>query len=118
MGCDYYFVTTLEIYYENTKNFIVIEKEKGYYIYVEGEEKMTEEELDNCKEKYGNDFEEKIKEIYSNGKWFDENDEICFSRSVNGKILNLSHYRSGKSQKVNLDEVKRIVLHQYFEDRS
>ena len=33
MGCDYYFVTALEVFYENTQDFIVIEKEKGYYRY-------------------------------------------------------------------------------------
>ena len=51
MGCDYYFVTALEVFYENTQDFIVIEKEKGYYIDVEGEEKMTDKEYDNCNEK-------------------------------------------------------------------
>jgi len=117
MGCDYYIVTALEVFYENTKDFFVIEKEKGYYIEVDGEENMTEEEYDNCEEKYGSNFIEKTKEIYSNGKWVDDIDEINLSFSIEGQILNVSQYHSSRSKEINLNEVKKIVLHQYFEDR-
>ena len=117
MGCDYYFVTALEVFYENTQDFIVIEKEKGYYINVEGEENMTEEEYDNCEEKYGSNFIEKTKEIYSNGKWVDNINEISLSVSIEDKIINVLEYHSCRTKEINLNEVKRIVLHQYFEDR-
>lgn len=54
MGCDYYNITYLEIYYKDgRKDFIMIDREKHWYVTVDGEEDMTEDDYENCEEKYG-----------------------------------------------------------------
>ena len=67
MGCDYYHITFLKIFFkdDSCEKFIELDREREWFIEVEGQNDMTEEEYDECQEKYGVVCQEPII-IYNN----------------------------------------------------
>jgi len=66
MGCDYYLITYLKIEFKDlcsdgkqNNEYIELKRERCWYNSVHGEEAMTEEEYEQCQEKY-DEYEEPV----------------------------------------------------------
>lgn len=55
MGCDYYHVTYMVVSWKDNSvdRYVELDRDSCYYVEVDGEMDMTEEEYDRCSEKYG-----------------------------------------------------------------
>ena len=110
MGCDYYLITCLEIEFKDSLpngqphlEFVELDSVRRWYIPVEGEEKMTEEEYDECKEKYA-PFEEPIT-IFEN------------NRFITGRMQAYYTSENGLLSNIDMSRIKSVRQIQFVKDR-
>lgn len=110
MGCDYYLINCLEVTYKELcsdglprTEIIELETERHWFIPVEDEEYMSEEEYDQCTDKYMPLDEPII--VYENGEFASARLQKYFTRE--GKYLAY----------IDLSQVQMIRKIQYTRDR-
>ena len=104
MGCDYYHITFLKIYFKDgsCEKFIELDREREWFIEVEGQNDMTEEEYDECQEKYGVVCQEPII-IYNNDDFLNNDIKLYYSDYLKG--IDLKNVEIIKKIENNLDRI-------------
>ena len=114
MGCDFYRKTRLEVEYQDGRtDFIDLEIERFWFVTVEGEDNMTEEEYEECEEKFGN---EKCKDdiiIYENGNFIDEKKKEKYLK----KIIGINEPWLIRKGDKKMSDIKKITKIQYLQER-
>lgn len=111
MGCDYYMITCLKIEYKDLRNdgkpyidYIDLDTTRKWFLPVDGEDTMTEEEYDECEAKY-EDCEEPFT-IF-------ENDNFATD-----KLRKYYTSKGGWLADIDLSRVNNVKRIQYAMDRS
>jgi len=114
MGCDFYRKTELRVEYQDGRiDFIDLEIERFWFVSFEGEDDMTEEEYEECEEKFGNI---KCKDdiiIYENGNFINEKKEKKYSKKLTGIDQPWLICKGDKK----ISDIKKITKIQYLQER-
>lgn len=116
MGCDFYIVTRLVVEYNDGKDdCITLDEERCWFVEIEAYENgiMSDDDYDECMEKYGNIKLDEDIIIYENGKFINEEYEKDYKNSIVGFKTPWLISRGLKT----MDDIKNIKRNQCLRNR-